>query len=548
MADTDTVTFEPPGAGFWALDRSHYPCGATPIGQWLITESFLAGFSRVFSESGIPAEGIEARFVNGFFYTRLRPLIGPDKPPKKLPPNLVLKLAMRLHPEFRARNKRAIANFEARTSIEVAERWANETRPRIRATNLKFQNVDLANAGDEQLAQMIGDLLTYLRDNFELHFWLHGHDLGPVARYLYACIGWGLDPVEAIDALAGASPTTAVPLATLVKLRSMADEAGVELTTLGDVRAVSPESSQLLDEYLEEHGHVLATGYDITALTLLELPGVIVESIKSATPPEIIDHEAIATSLRAQIGVDDRERFDALRLDARAVMDMRDDNGPLVAEWPSGLLRLALLEAGTRLANRGELELAEHALELTPDEARTIFDGGLPSAAAISERAELRGRMAMLTPPDSLGDPEPEPPLDVMPPALAEAVATIQVAIKYMGMDDTAKADPLTGAGIGRETYVGRARAAASADDAIESLEPGDVLVVRATSPAFNAVLAIAGGVVTADGGLLSHAAVLARELGIPAVIGAPGALDIPDGSMIEIDPVRGAIRVLEPS
>ena len=47
------------------------------------------------------------------------------------------------------------------------------------------------------------------------------------------------------------------------------------------------------------------------------------------------------------------------------------------------------------------------------------------------------------------------------------------------------------------------------------------MLVVRATSPAFNAVLAIAGAVVTAEGGPLSHAAVLARELGIPAVVGA---------------------------
>ena len=77
-------------------------------------------------------------------------------------------------------------------------------------------------------------------------------------------------------------------------------------------------------------------------------------------------------------------------------------------------------------------------------------------------------------------------------------------------------------------------------------MEPGDVLVVRATSPAFNSVLAIAGAVVTADGGALSHAAVLARELGIPAVIGVSGALSIPDGRMIEVDPVAGAVRLID--
>jgi pyruvate,water dikinase len=69
---------------------------------------------------------------------------------------------------------------------------------------------------------------------------------------------------------------------------------------------------------------------------------------------------------------------------------------------------------------------------------------------------------------------------------------------------------------------------------------------VRATSPAFNAVLSIAGAVVTANGGAMSHAAVLARELGIPAVVGAGAALDIPDGAMIEVDPVAGLVRVLE--
>jgi len=72
------------------------------------------------------------------------------------------------------------------------------------------------------------------------------------------------------------------------------------------------------------------------------------------------------------------------------------------------------------------------------------------------------------------------------------------------------------------------------------------VLVVPCTTPAFNMVLAMAGAVVTAEGGALSHAAVLARELGIPAVIGAPRALlDIPDGATVEVDPVAGVVRVL---
>jgi pyruvate,water dikinase len=77
-------------------------------------------------------------------------------------------------------------------------------------------------------------------------------------------------------------------------------------------------------------------------------------------------------------------------------------------------------------------------------------------------------------------------------------------------------------------------------------MEPGDVLVVPCTTPAFNMVLTLAGAIVTAEGGALSHAAVLARELGIPAVVGAPGALhEIPDGATVEVDPVAGTVRVV---
>jgi pyruvate,water dikinase len=104
----------------------------------------------------------------------------------------------------------------------------------------------------------------------------------------------------------------------------------------------------------------------------------------------------------------------------------------------------------------------------------------------------------------------------------------------------------MQGAGVGTEAYRGTARVASSPEDALDSMAPGDVLVVRFTTPAYNTVLTIAGAVVTTEGALLSHAAVMARELGIPAVIGAEGALDeIPDGAEVEVDPVAGTVKVL---
>ena len=86
------ATFDAPGPGHWELDRSHFPGGTTPISQWLMRESMPAGMGRVFAEQGVPAKRLDAAFVNGYMYTRLVPLIGSDKPPRKLPPAWLLRV------------------------------------------------------------------------------------------------------------------------------------------------------------------------------------------------------------------------------------------------------------------------------------------------------------------------------------------------------------------------------------------------------------------------------------------------------------------------
>ncbi|MBN9534105.1 MAG: hypothetical protein J0H10_12185 [Alphaproteobacteria bacterium] len=75
----------------------------------------------------------------------------------------------------------------------------------------------------------------------------------------------------------------------------------------------------------------------------------------------------------------------------------------------------------------------------------------------------------------------------------------------------------------------------------------GDILVCRITDPNWAPLMALAGGVVTDIGGALSHGAIIAREMGIPAVLNTgDGTLRIPDGAEIAIDGATGAIRILD--
>ena len=74
----------------------------------------------------------------------------------------------------------------------------------------------------------------------------------------------------------------------------------------------------------------------------------------------------------------------------------------------------------------------------------------------------------------------------------------------------------------------------------------GDVLVTPATTEAFNILLPLLGAIVTDAGGLLSHAAIVSREYGIPGVVGTrEGTGLIPDGAQVRVDGDKGEVTVL---
>ncbi|MEP7201783.1 MAG: PEP-utilizing enzyme [Ilumatobacteraceae bacterium] len=542
------VTWEAPGPGFWELDRSHFVGGETPLVQHIQSVAMPAGMRRVFAELGTPADTLDCRFVNGFMYTRLRPLIAPDRPAKNLPPRFVLRAVGRFHPQFRRRTKAAEKAQTERPWRQVVADWEHGGRALIESRNLALQKVDLRELDDATLVEHVEEVIEHCLTSWEHHFWLHGYDLGPIGSYLAGCREWGIEPVDAIPLLEGASPSTTGPVQVLARLRGIVEVSGRVPRDLDEVRAMSPEAARDLDRYLEYRGSVIISRYDIDGVTLAEIPEVVLSTIIHGVDRAVgVGLQHRIEVIRSRVAFVHQEDFDSRLEEARAAMNLRDDNGPTTAEWPLGLLRMAMLEMGRRMVAAGHADQPADAFELRPDEiSLATVEGSGPRADELGRRRRHRRGLATLDAPMSLGEPEPAPPLELLPKPLADLVRMVQIVIEQLGMGGIRPTGGLSGVGVGDQIVRGRACRADSPEQAIDRLRHGEVLVVPCTTPAYNAVLMLAGAIVTADGGPLSHAAVLARELGIPAVVGARGALtEIPDGALIDVDPVVGEVRIV---
>ena len=544
------IDFEIPGPGQWNLDRSHFPGGTTPIMQSLLHQSIENAFREQWALNGIPAETMSVAFVNGFMYSRLRPLVLADRPSSKTPPTFLLKILTRIHPEFRKRTKAAEKTLTTSPARAVIQEWHKEIKPRLTSVNLNFQGVDLPLLDNEGLANHFSSVLTHLRFSIQEHFRLHNFDLGPLGILLLESKKWGLEGPEVLEALVGASPSTKAPRESLFKIKTFLEKDGVIPETLEDVKG-SPAASAELDAYLKDHGSVLYAGYDLDTPTLKESPEILLATILAATDSTSNSNKSAKTAalLRERVPTDEHLHFDEILYDAREAMDLRDDNGPITVEWPCGLLRLTMLEISKRLKSSAQILEEPDIFCLTDTEITSLLtsDTG-PTAEEINKREKNRVQQKLLDPPVTLGPPETPPPIDALPAPLATTVSMVQVVINELGMDGTKKTDSnehLIGIGIGEKTTTGIARVAENAEEAMSRLQPGEILVTRATSPAYNLVLTLVGGLITAEGGAMSHAAVLSRELEIPAVIGVANATtNIKDGDIVEIDSQRNSVTI----
>lgn len=541
MTDRD-LTFSAPGKGSWVSLRDHFPNAVTAEYGRLLSTAMEAGEAVPMATYGLPVRSIVVGLVHGHVFISPSPLVG--RRGASLPPTPVLWLACRVVPAFRQRARAARSAVRDRPWLAEAAGWWAE-RDGWLARLRELESVDMTELDDAGLADHLLVVRQLADDGYRRHFELHGCDLFPTGLLLTRARDWGLEPDAVVPVLAGSSPASLAAAPELDALRvAVAGRLGPH-ATLADVDRVAPDE---LRAFLAEHGSRLVTGYDLDSATLRELPELVTHLATGRSEPRRADdHEAVLERLAARVDPADRPELERLVADARATCGVRDDNGSVVAAWPVGLLRRAMQDAGRRLVARGALDDPAHGIEATVDELDTLLRGRPgPTAGEVSARAILRRRRSSLVVPPSLGD-QVDLPVDALPREMA-LMSRALLSLQEIGSSPQDR-EPLTGEGIGDGVHRGRAIVATDPADAIVQLDPGDVLVVAGTTPAYNVVFTIAGAVVCEEGGLVSHAAVIAREMGLPAVIGAAGCMEhIPHGALVEVDAAAGRVRVLAPA
>jgi len=544
-----TLDSVPPG--FWALDE-HTTAPPGTLHNSVFVESLSDGFTRAFACYGIPGARVAGIVVDGWVYTGFQPLTDPEELGRRVQLTTTTDMIGLMR-------DRANAYLERGRALE-------DDRRRLARS--------ISGLDDDALANRIGEIAARTRDVVSDRF--ADIVVGSLAtEYIWAAgqeLGW--DEATALARL-GRVPANAAVFHSLTDAAAalvashpeVVDHIRSDTATLDEVTGAldGTDVGAALDRDLE-----IGFEASVASPPLRERPDVLLDALARLldSPLELDDH-----------GAPNQEPLPDALSDvadmARLALRWRDESHNTINRWLA-LVRTVALEAGRRLAERGILTSAEHALDLDDVELTRALrsehgsDTGdhVAIGAVAAERNAERDRRARRMPPPVLGKPPsapPGPPPGVeLPPAFERNAARVMWLTSHIATPPPAPpgnggghgaghgghaahngAVGLTGVGASPGLVEGPARVLRGVDD-FDRFEPGDVVVCAVTSPAWDPLLASASAVVTDTGGLAGHAAITARELGLPAVVGTGAATaTITDGQLLRVDGSAGTVEVV---
>ncbi|HTN25833.1 MAG TPA: PEP-utilizing enzyme [Solirubrobacteraceae bacterium] len=532
---------------FWQQDKMHFPDPLAPMESAMLERSLGAGFGYGARAYNAPIESVQIRTVGGYQYQSMIMATGTPE-------------------EMAANGARAEQAVRA-TLGRLDELWTEDILPEVRRHIGFWDGFDLAGATRAALSSHVAETWRRLERIWELHFemvlpaYLAISEFDELYRGLFPDAG-PLDSYRLLEGLPNMTVEVGQALWRLSRRAVASPEVHAVFTNHAAVDVpvalyATPEGRAFLAEleaYVDRYGR-RADKWTLLAPSWTEDPTPVVERLQDFVRRTEIDEPAVVTAAaaagREQAIAAAREQlagypaavvgqFEGLLAAAQAGTVISEDHNFWIDNMSIHHLRAVLLEGGRRLVDDGALTHATDVMMLTPEELQEGLDTpGADYRPTVTERADRMAQAARITPPPVLGT------LPAGPPPTDDPFG--RFAMKFNGLPPAAEtpAGEIHGSCGSSGKVRGTARIIGSIAEA-GRLAPGDILVAETTAPPWTPLFATVAAVVTDTGGVLSHCAVVAREYGIPAVVGTQVAtVTIKDGDEIEVDGDAGIVRIV---
>lgn len=536
-----------PGVTFM-FDPMHFPYPVSPLLESTMGPAFATGFTAAMNEQNSPISKVEVCHRNHYRFERY-----------------VMKQPT-IDDEARQIGEAAEESGKRETG-RLMERWHDEHLPNITSRLNRLRNLDVEGASPDELVKMLDEVGVIHTDFWTIHFRVAIPMLMSMQLFdeFYAEVFEGTES-DAHALVVGAlseSIKAGIGLSDLAaRARELRLDAVFRDSTTDSLPSKLEATEQgrqflaLLDAYLADYG-LRQDLFEYTTPTWQEDPRVALASVRNnlrTGRDARAEHEAKArsaedASARAREHLTTypeavRGQFEAMLQFGRNGAFLQEEHHFYIDQQGVALLRLFYLKVGQRLAEVGVIDNADDVFMLHNDEIRAFVadpDAGKLAdnvRATIATRRDELQHARTMAPPPFIGDPPAGPPPGGNP--MERALG------RFFGGPPQRSDVPgqLKGSAGSKGIATGIARIARTLDDA-SHVEPGEILVAVTTMPAWTPLFGVASAVVTETGGALSHCAIVAREYGIPAVVGVHGATTaIKPGQRITVDGTSGIVTL----
>lgn len=548
---------------FWVYDDLHCPQPLSPMyedigGWWLSCDHMFRRFGTPFASDWI------AKNVNGYLYTAAIPADPDFDVPAKEYGNLYVPRVPKDDPDYASKIGGYLNAVLPVYGANFVDWWRNRLVPEMKR-NLEYLESKIDNWEEISLvewATILEDAMDIHDRHWKIHWMLNFAQLSATLR-LQAVMEEvrGEADAELLGRLQNSADDRNWDSNKMMWEMKEAAKADPELS-----EAFSKESGERIYEALQatergrkfidewvtpwqrEFGWHAVWSHEFIFKSRFEDPAPLLDVVQGYIEsdydyPSAVKHLADDIAAASEELLEGLEGEDYEKMKAANDINLRmapltPDHHFYIDQGTNQHMRVVLICIGRKLVDEGVLDDPEDVIFLKYNELRYLI-GDLENYDArsiVKQRREERAEAEKIKPKDWIGTATED--------QLAFPYLSLWGFPERLDMEQGA-AETVTGIGASPGVVEGTAKVVMSVDE-FDKVKKGDILVCQMTNPAWTPLFAMIGGIVTDAGGTVSHPAVMAREFGIPAVIGCSvGTSRIQTGDRVRVDGSNGVVEVL---